>query len=117
MKHLKALSLFQLDLRTVRFTSLCCIFQNVLMILQRFDYSVSKSLIILYNLVAKCKSLLKKFVKIMSLKNYDKCSKISNTFLFLFPKKTLVIMAGIHKLLVRRANREDSDQTASSEAV
>ena len=28
-----------------------------------------------------------------------------------------VIMAGIPKLLVRLANREDPDQTASSEAV
>ena len=29
----------------------------------------------------------------------------------------LVIRAGIHKMLVRIANREDPDQTASSEAV
>ena len=29
----------------------------------------------------------------------------------------LVFRAGIHKLLVRKANREDPDQTASSEAV
>ena len=29
----------------------------------------------------------------------------------------LVFRAGIHKLLVRIANREDSDQAASSEAV
>ena len=29
----------------------------------------------------------------------------------------LVIMADIHKMLVRIANREDPDQTASSEAV
>ena len=29
----------------------------------------------------------------------------------------LVIMAGIHKMLVRIANREDPDQTASEEAV
>ena len=29
----------------------------------------------------------------------------------------LVIMAGIHKMLVRIANSEDPDQTASSEAV
>ena len=47
---------------------------------------------------------------------YDKCSKISNTFLFLFSNKMLVIRAGTHKMLVRIANREDSDQTASSEA-
>ena len=36
----------------------------------------------------------------------------------LFPKKMLVILkTGIHKLLVRIANREDPDWTASSEAV
>ena len=46
-----------------------------------------------------------------------KCSKISNTFLFLFSTELLVIRAGIHKMLVRIANREDPDQTASSEAV
>ena len=43
-------------------------------------------------------------------------SKISNTFLFLFSNK-MVIRARIHKMLVRNANREDPDQTASSEAV
>ena len=48
---------------------------------------------------------------------YCKCSKILNTFLFLFSNKMLVIGAGIHKLLVRIANREDLDQTASSEAL
>ena len=29
----------------------------------------------------------------------------------------MVVKAGIHKMLVRIANREDADQTASSEAV
>ena len=29
----------------------------------------------------------------------------------------LVIMVGIHKILARIANREDTDQAASSEAV
>ena len=48
---------------------------------------------------------------------YGKCFKILNTFLFLFSNKMLLIMAGIHKMLVRTANREDPDQTASSEAV
>ena len=48
---------------------------------------------------------------------YGKCSKISNTFLILFSNETLVIWAGIHKIPVRIANREDPDQTASSEAV
>ena len=46
-----------------------------------------------------------------------KCSKISNTFLFLFSNKMLVIRAGSHKMVVRIANREDPDQTASSDAV
>ena len=48
---------------------------------------------------------------------YGKCSKISNTFHFLFSTKMLVIRAGIYKMIVRIANREDPDQTASSEAV
>ena len=39
-----------------------------------------------------------------------KCSKISNIFLFLFLNKMLVIRAGIHKMLVRKANREEPDQ-------
>ena len=39
---------------------------------------------------------------------YGKCSKISNTFFlpFLFSNKILVFRAGIHKMLVRLANRE-----------
>ena len=37
--------------------------------------------------------------------------------LFLFSNKMLVFRAGIHKMLVRIASREDPDQTASSEAV
>ena len=48
---------------------------------------------------------------------YGKCSKISNTYPFLFSKKLLAISVGIHKMLVRIANREDPDQTASEEAV
>ena len=53
----------------------------------------------------------------IDLSKYGKCSKISNTFLFLFSNKMLVFRAGIHNLLVRVANREDPDQNASSEAV
>ena len=49
--------------------------------------------------------------------SHGKCSKITNTFTFLFLDKTMVFRAGIHKMLVRMANREDPDQTASSEAV
>ena len=48
---------------------------------------------------------------------YLRYSKISNTFLFLFLNKKLVIRAASHKMLVQIANREDPDQTASSEAV
>ena len=48
---------------------------------------------------------------------YGKCSKILNAFLFLFSNKILLFRAGIHKMLVRIANREDPEQTASEEAV
>ena len=48
---------------------------------------------------------------------YGKCPKISNTFLFLFSCKMLVIRAGVRKMLVKIGNRQDHDQTASSEAV
>ena len=41
------------------------------------------------------------------LMTYSKCSKISNTFLL------LVIKVGICKMVVRIANREYPDQTAS----
>ena len=44
-------------------------------------------------------------------------SKISNTFLILFSNKMLIFRAGIHKILVRIANREDPDQTASFSAL
>ena len=37
---------------------------------------------------------------------YSKCSKILNTFLFLFSNK-MIIRAGMHKMLVIIANRED----------
>ena len=46
-----------------------------------------------------------------------KCNKILKTFLVQFSNKILVIKAGIHKMLVRIANREDPDQTSSSKAV
>ena len=44
---------------------------------------------------------------------YGKCSKILNTFLFLFFNKMLVFRTVRHKMLVWVANREDPDQTAS----
>ena len=37
---------------------------------------------------------------------YSKCSKVSNIFLFLFSNKIIIIRAGIHKALIRKANRE-----------
>ena len=42
---------------------------------------------------------------------------VQKSELFLFPNKMYVIGAGIHKMLVIMANREDPDQTASLEAV
>ena len=45
------------------------------------------------------------------------CFKIASNFLIQFSNKMLVIKAGIHKMLVRIKNREDPDQTVSSEAV
>ena len=47
---------------------------------------------------------------------YGECSKILNTFL-LFLNELLIIKAGFNKMLVRVANSEDPDQTASEEAV
>ena len=48
---------------------------------------------------------------------YVESSKFFNTFHFLFSNKMFVTRAEIHKMLVKIANREDPDQTASSEAV
>ena len=48
---------------------------------------------------------------------YGKCSKISSIFLFQFTTKLLVFKDGIRKMLVKKSNSEDTDQTASSEAV
>ena len=43
---------------------------------------------------------------------------LKNLIFSLSVRKILfVIRSGIHKMLVRKANREDPDQTASSEAV
>ena len=43
--------------------------------------------------------------------------KFPTLFSFCSQKKMWVIKAGFHKMLVRIANREDPDQTASLEAV
>ena len=43
--------------------------------------------------------------------------KFQTFFLSVLIKKMLVSRAEIHKMLVREANREDPDQTTSSEAV
>ena len=39
------------------------------------------------------------------------------TFLFLFSNKMVIRVAGNHIMLVRKANREDPDQTASSSSL
>ena len=56
-------------------------------------------------------------LKLLFFNKYSKCSKISNTFAFLFSNKMLAFRVGIHKMRVEMANREDPDQTASEEAV
>ena len=50
---------------------------------------------------------------------YHKVSHTVNVLKFQthFSNKMLVFRAGVHKMLVRISNREDPDQTASSEAV
>ena len=48
---------------------------------------------------------------------YGKRLFFFNSLLFETSVKILVIRNGIHKILVTIANREDPDQTASSEAV
>ena len=53
----------------------------------------------------------------MRIWDYGKCSKVLNTFLFRLPNRMLDFRAGTHKMVVRIANREDPDKTASSEAV
>ena len=58
--------------------------------------------------------VLRPILFLIFINEYRKCSKISNTFLFLFSIKMLILKAGIHKMLVRIANREDPDLTASS---
>ena len=47
---------------------------------------------------------------------YGKCFKMLNSFLFLFSNEFVVIRAENDTMLVRIANREDTDQNASSEA-
>ena len=46
---------------------------------------------------------------------FGKCSKISNTFLFLFSNKMLVISPVTYKMSVRKAKSENTDKTASLE--
>ena len=63
-------------------------------------------------------TLMHMYIMLISYKMYDTFSKISDTtFLTLFSNKMLVIKAGIHRMLVIIANREDPNQAASSEAV
>ena len=51
------------------------------------------------------------------IKYTKKCSKLSNTFLFLFSNNMLGFRAEIHKKLGGITTREGPDQTASFEAV
>ena len=53
----------------------------------------------------------------MSSFQYGKCSEILKLFLFLLSNKMQVIRAGIHKMLVRKANREDPGRTARSSLI
>ena len=46
---------------------------------------------------------------------YGKCSKILNTFLFLFSHEISVIGAGIDKIFVGIAKSSSPNQTASSD--
>ena len=57
-----------------------------------------------------------KYYVIVTLGRHDsKCSKILKTFLFMFfLNKVLICRAGIYKMLVIIANREDPDQAAST---
>ena len=48
---------------------------------------------------------------------YGKCSKITKTFLFLISVKNVDYLSWNSQNHVRIVNREDPDQTASSEAV
>ena len=48
---------------------------------------------------------------------YGKCSIILKTFLFPFSNLMLAIRAEIHKTLVRIANSENHDQTASGSTM
>ena len=57
---------------------------------------------------------IRKVSKFLHFVTYGKCSKFSNTFLFLFSTIILVIKAGNHKILFRKVNREDPDQNASN---
>ena len=58
------------------------------------------------------------FIDVFSLNKHGKSSKISNACLSLSVlTKMLVSRAGILIMLVRIANREEPDQTASLEAV
>ena len=70
----------------------------------------------LYKYVDICKCYIERDVFIVDIVQmlYSKCSKILNTFHFLFINKMLVIRTGSHKMPVRIVNREDPDQTASS---
>ena len=83
-----------------------------------FQYTYSSRLIpvITGNLSSKA-SIIRRYVHILAQIPATVNVLKFQTLLFLFSNKMLVIRAGTHKFLVRIANREHPDQTASSEAV
>ena len=75
--------------------------------MQAYDQCPSSSTIFVITLGFPCSR--HKWLRV----NFLKFQQFSHSIL----NKRLVFRAGIHKMLVRTANREDPDQTASSEAV
>ena len=56
-------------------------------------------------MVLKCTVFIAPYYRFI--KQYCKCSKISNTFTFLFSNQIFPIRVRIHKMLIRILNRED----------
>ena len=56
-------------------------------------------------MVLKCTVFIAPYYQFI--KQYCKCSKISNTFTFLFSNQIFPIRVRIHKMLIRISNRED----------
>ena len=76
------------------------------------------------HVISKIWGSVKSFGKLLNFFCFSKINVIfsmvmffRNTFIIRFSTKMLVVKAGIHKMLIKIANWEDPDQTASSEAV